>query len=156
MARERMSDVIVADQLRRISDGELSEGSALPAESALCASYGVSRSVVREAITSLSAKGFLIARQGSTTVVAPRIQWNVLDPKFLAVTTGAEYFEQLQEARECFEPRMARLAAERITDEEIEALTRLERAAGTPGPEVDHVGLDVEFHSLVAAATGTP
>jgi DNA-binding FadR family transcriptional regulator len=148
-----MSDRIVADHLKLISTGELSEGEAVPAESALCASYGVSRSVVREAVRSLAAKGFLIASQGSATLVAPRNQWNVLDPVFLAVTSGREYFDQLQEARELFEPRMAQLAAQRITPDEVAMLAELEqRAEGMTDP-LEHAELDLAFHALIATAT---
>lgn len=151
-----MSDRIVADYLRRIGTGELGEGTALPAESALCAAYGVSRSVVREAIRSLAAKGFIIASQGSATVVAPRTRWSVLDPEFLAVNSVEEFFEHLQEARDLLEPSMIALAVRRITDSQVDELERLHaELTRHPGPE-EHARLDIAFHAAIAAATGNP
>jgi DNA-binding FadR family transcriptional regulator len=156
MSNQRMSDRIVADYLRDIGMGAIAEGAPLPAESAMGATYGVSRSVVREAIRTLGAKGFVIARQGSATVVAPRRLWHVLDSEFLAVNTGEVFFEYLQEARELIEPRIARLAAMRIQSEELDELERLQaEVERTPDPE-RHATLDLAFHQQIAAASGNP
>jgi DNA-binding FadR family transcriptional regulator len=153
---QRMSDVIVVDYLRRIGSGELSEGSALPAESSMRASYEVSRSVVREAIRTLAAKGFVVASKGSATVVAPRRMWNVLDPEFLSVNTGKDFFGYLQEARELIEPLVAGLAAGRLDADEITRLEELQsRIEVTLDPE-EHATLDLTFHQTIATATGNP
>lgn len=154
MARTKLSSQIVEQILRQISDGQLTEGSALPAESALCTSFGVSRSVAREAISSLAAKGFVSASQGAATVVAPRYAWNILDPDFLRVAGGQEYLKELQEAREQLEPQIAALAAERASDESIRLLKHLaqEMLREESDPEV-HAQLDIQFHEAIAAAT---
>lgn len=156
MSRERMSDRIVGDHLRSIGSGELTEGSPLPAESAMCATYGVSRSVVREAIRTLAAKGFVVASQGSTTVVAPRTRWSVLDPEFLAVNTGEEFFDHLQEARELLEPSIITVAVRHVTDEQVAELESLQaELEKTTDPEA-HARLDIRFHAAIATATGNP
>jgi len=155
VARVKLSSQIVQQILQQIGSGDLVEGSALPAESTLCASFGVSRSVAREAIGSLAAKGFVSVSQGAATVVAPRYSWNILDPDFLQVTGGREYLRELQEAREKLEPQIAALAAERASAESIELLRHLatEMLREDPDPE-SHAQLDVRFHEAIAAATG--
>jgi DNA-binding FadR family transcriptional regulator len=157
VARRKLSDSIVEDFLRRIGNGELQAGAAVPAESALSATYGVGRSVTREALRGLAAKGFLEVRQGSATVVAPRHRWQVLDPDFLAVNSGDEFFAQLQEARELIEPQLAALAAERADAEVIATLQELTRQLADAGTNrSEHARIDIRFHEVIATATGNP
>lgn len=158
MSSKRRSDKIVADFLRMIGSGELSEGQSVPPESALCASYGVSRSVVREALRAVSAKGFFSISQGATTQVSPKTRWNVLDAEFLEVSGGQEFFAQLQEARDVLEPRIAGLAAERANKEEIADMRAIQDnliAKGETSAEI-HAELDIEFHRAVASAAKNP
>ena len=61
----------IADDLRyRITSGELQVGDQIPSETELCASYGVSRMTVRQALGSLQASGYLVRRRGKGTFVA--------------------------------------------------------------------------------------
>lgn len=153
MPRERLSHAIVSDYLRRIGTGEITPGSSLPPESVLCESYGVGRSVVREALQALDAKGFIIVRQGSVATVAPRYRWHVLDQEFLAVNSGTEFFALLQEAREVLEPQLAAVAADRATPENLRELIELnERLATHDSPE-EHAELDIAFHDALARST---
>jgi DNA-binding FadR family transcriptional regulator len=155
VARARLSNAIVSDYLRRIGAGEIEPGSALPTEAVLCETYGVGRSVVREALQALDAKGFIVVRQGSVATVAPKYQWHVLDPDFLDLTNVAEYFDLLQEAREVLEPRIAALAAQRASEEDIAEMAllnaELSRVRDSPSR---HADLDIAFHDAVARATG--
>lgn len=154
MARIRLSNAIVSDYLRMIGDGEIEPGSPLPPESVLCETYGVGRSVVREALQALDAKGFIVVRQGSVATVAPRYLWHVLDKDFLDATNPQEYFWMLQEARELLEPRLASIAATRASEEAIDEMAELNRrlAAVTDSP-TEHADLDIAFHDAVARAT---
>lgn len=156
MQGQRMSDTIVADYLRDIGRGVLGAGDPLPTEASMGATYGVSRSVVREAVRTLGAKGFVIARQGSTTVVAPRRNWHVLDQEFLAVNSGEDFFIHLQVARELIEPPMSRLAAENVDDDELAELRDLLQACEDASDPDQHAVADVAFHQAIAAATGNP
>jgi Transcriptional regulators len=155
-ARERMSDRIVRDYLERIGSGQLAEGAPVPAESRVAEEYGVSRSVVREAVRSLAAKGFVIASQGSSTVVAPKPHWNVLDPDFLAVNTGEDFFDHLQQARELLEPSIVAVAVLNITDEQVDELEQLHRDFTSVTDPERHARFDVAFHEAIATATGNP
>lgn len=154
MARTRLSNAIVTDYLRKIGAGEITPGSPLPPESVLCETFGVGRSVVREALQALDAKGFIIVRQGSVAVVAPKYHWHVLDQEFLAVTNPEEYFSLLQEAREVLEPRIASIAATRATPEAIEEMEQINaRLAEVKDSPAEHAELDIAFHDAVARAT---
>lgn len=155
MARTRLSTAIVRDHLRRIGSGEMPEGSLLPPESVICEEYSVGRSVVRDALQALHAKGFIVVRQGSVASVAPRYRWNVLDSDFLSVNSGSEFYSQLQAAREAIEPQVAALAAQNATDETIEQLDALNKllAEQKKSPE-QHSRIDIEFHETLAFASG--
>lgn len=79
----RLSVLVVEVLVERIVSGEYPSGTLLPAEPALCQSFDVSRSVVREALKVLEQKGLVTVRQGHGTVVAEADEWNLLDPVVL-------------------------------------------------------------------------
>jgi GntR family galactonate operon transcriptional repressor len=119
---------------------------------------GVSRTAVREALKVLAAKGLIGSRQKRGTFVRPREDWNLLDTDVLrwqlAGRGGRSLLEQLAEVRAIIEPPGARLAAERRTDEDIQALKdaleAMENAANNGGSMVD---ADLRFHRALLAAT---
>lgn len=155
VSRQRLSQAIVLDYLREIGDGTLAPGSAMPAEAILCDHYQVGRSVVREALQALHAKGFIVVRQGSVATVADRRHWNVLDADFLAVHSGEEFYPDLQTAREVLEPHLAALAAQNATAEDIDRL-HTAHALMQQGREsaADHALHDIAFHTALAQASG--
>jgi DNA-binding FadR family transcriptional regulator len=118
----KLSDQIVEDILHQLGSGQLGEGSTVPSEMTLCATYNVTRGVVREAIRSLDAKGFIKVSQGMGTTIAPLHQWNVLDPIWVALNSDSSYFSDLQTTREMFEPEIAALAAKNATPENLQEL----------------------------------
>jgi DNA-binding FadR family transcriptional regulator len=122
----------------------------------MASSYGVSRSVVREAIRTLAAKGFVVASQGSSSVVAQRTSWSVLDPEFLAVNSGEEFFGHLQEAREILEPSIIVVAVRRIDDEALAELAQRHQEFGEASDPDDHATRDIAFHAAIAEATNNP
>jgi len=158
VSTKRRSDLIVVDFLAQIGKGQLQEGQLVPPESALCVTYGVSRSVVREAMRALSAKGFLSISQGAASQISPKNRWHVLDTDFLEVSGGEEFFTHLQEARDLFEPRISALAAERISEEDLVELEEIHRSLKEIGEEsaTDHADLDIAFHRTIASATNNP
>lgn len=66
--------------MRRIVSNELESGMALPAEPALAEQFGVSRTVIREAVRVLVSMGLLQVKQGSSMRVQEPEYWNYLDP----------------------------------------------------------------------------
>jgi DNA-binding FadR family transcriptional regulator len=131
--------------------GRYAVGGTLPAEPLLCDEFGVSRTVVREAVKSLAAKGLLVAGPKVGTRVLPSDNWNWFDPDVVAWQTQAgltrEFLRDLQELRRVVEPAAVRMAAERATAEDIagiEAAYEGMRHAVEEGG--DYVTHDLRFH----------
>jgi DNA-binding FadR family transcriptional regulator len=140
----------------RILDGELKPGDTLPDNGSLAESE-VSRTVVREAIKVLAAKGLVESRPKVGTRVRPRRDWNLLDPDVLAwqIEAGpdAGFLEQALELRRMIEPAAARLAAERATDAQIAALYEASEAMAAAGDDLDaFMEPDLRFHRLMLEA----
>ncbi|MCP2241301.1 FadR/GntR family transcriptional regulator [Lentzea aerocolonigenes] len=140
----------------RILAGEIAEGDTLDLP-ALREELDVSLTALREALKVLSAKGIIDARQKRGTFVQPRSSWNLLDTDVMRWQTqaGADHglFDELTEMRVIVEPAAARLAAERASDTDIEALSAaLDRMADARDLAAT-VRADLEFHRLLMAAT---
>src|ERR687887_1744910 len=109
----------------RILDGELKPGDTLPDNGSLTESE-VSRTVVREAIKVLAAKGLVESRPKTGTRVRRREDWNLLDPDVLAWLqdddVSEEMLRKLTEVRRIIEPAAAELAAARAGAREIAAM----------------------------------
>lgn len=141
----------------RILSGELAEGSTLDI-TALQAEFGVSLTVVREALKVLAAKGLVDARPKRGTFVRPRSDWSLLDADVLrwqfAGQTKPSMFEDLHELRTIVEPGAASLAALRATDDDLAALDAALAEMAAAGPDVAAaVSADLAFHRALLAAT---
>lgn len=134
--------------------GELKPYDILPNENDLIEQFGVSRTVIREALMMLSAKGLVEARQKRGTRVLPRQHWSMLDPVVLAWQHEADLDQQglkdLSEVRRIIEPAAAGLAAIRASDEEIAALEHAyqQMEMGANDPE-KYIAADMEFHTII-------
>lgn len=121
----------------------------LPSEAELATSFGVSRSVIREALHSLNALGLTKSFAGKGTfVAATRAQSQLLIGRYLPA--------QLNEVRRYLEVPAARLAAERRTQEDLAELTKLVEEFDTCDDPALRVKIDARFHIAVAQATGNP
>ncbi len=142
----------------QIVNGELKPGDTLP-DNGFVGESEVSRTVVREAVKVLAAKGLVESRPKVGTRVRPRRDWNLLDPDVLAwqieVGPNAEFLGQALELRRMIEPAAARLAAERATEAEIAALYEAYEAMAAAGDDLDaFMEPDLRFHSLLLEACG--
>ena len=141
-----------------ILSGHYPVGSSLPAEPVLCEELGVSRTVVREAVKSLVAKGLIITGPKLGTRVLAAEQWNWFDPDVIAwqarVGLTPEFLRDLQDLRKVVEPAAVRLAAERATVEDIDAIETafagMKRAVEQGG---DYVTFDLGFHQGLLRAS---
>jgi DNA-binding FadR family transcriptional regulator len=140
---DRLGEAIVA--------GRYPPGSVIPPEPSLGEELGVSRTVVREAIKSLVAKGLVVTGPKVGTRVLPAERWNWFDPEVVAWQSKAgltrEFLRDLQEMRRVVEPAAVRLAAERATADdigEIEVAYAGMRDAIEHGG--DYVAHDLAFH----------
>jgi GntR family transcriptional regulator, galactonate operon transcriptional repressor len=141
---------------RRILNGELGEGETIDVV-ALEYELDVSRTVVREALRVLAAKGLVGARQKRGTFVRPRSEWNLLDSDILrwqfAGRNDPAFFERLHEVRSIVEPAGARLAAERRTPEDVEALAAALREMAAAEDVAAATRADLGFHRALLTAT---
>jgi GntR family transcriptional repressor for pyruvate dehydrogenase complex len=141
-----------------IVNRRLQAGDRLPSERELAGQLGVSRTVVRDAIRSLIAKGLLEARPGSGTVVCGPSARSVVQSMALFLSCGSHRVtvENLVEIRRVLEVAMAGLAAERRTPEDLaqmrDAVSRHSKAVEA-GDLDQCVGADWSFHVALARAT---
>jgi DNA-binding FadR family transcriptional regulator len=134
-----------------IMSGRYAPGAAMPPEPLLGQELGVSRTVVREAVKSLVAKGLVSTGPKVGTRVLPAEQWNWFDPDVVAwqstVGLTREFLRDLQELRRVVEPAAVRMAAERATPGDIAELEAayegMRRAVEEGGDYVTH---DLQFH----------
>jgi GntR family galactonate operon transcriptional repressor len=157
--RGRRADAVVDHLIELIVSGVVRPGRLLPVESALCEAFGVSRTVVREAIKSLEAKGLLKVRQGVGTLVSAQESWNLLDPALLtAIVRHDERYDildQLIDVRTSLESSMAREAARKATPADIaelrDLMAQLDAAVGEPDLLDD---IDVAYHERIMLVSG--
>jgi GntR family transcriptional repressor for pyruvate dehydrogenase complex len=147
---------LVDDLGEKIRSQQLRTGDKLPTESAIMQAYGVSRTVVREALSKLQAAGLVETRHGVGTFVLPPRAAGMfrLDANDIATTVDVL---AVLELRISLETESAGLASLRRTDEHLlamrEALDAFERNVAAGG---ETVGLDFRFHLQIAQATGNP
>ena len=143
----------------QIISGELQPGDPLPLEDELTSELSVSRTVLREAVRVLAAKGLVQARPKTGTRVRERREWNVLDPDVLSWRTEASHdqklYEETMEVRLAIEPLAARLAATRATVEQVAAITAAYEAmeAGVDDQPA-YLAADLQFHTQILGSCG--
>lgn len=142
----------------QIVGGTLKPGDPLPPEDQLIADLAVSRTVLREAVRVLAAKGLVEARPKIGTRVRSRAEWNVLDPDVLSWRAeGANdslLYEETTEVRLAIEPLAARLAATRATDEETAAIAEAYAAMEEGvGDQAAYLAADLRFHDRILVSS---
>jgi DNA-binding FadR family transcriptional regulator len=131
--------------------GRYGAGSSIPPEPRLCEELGVSRTVIRESVKSLVAKGLVSTGPKVGTRVLTEDQWNWFDPDVILWKSKAgltrEFLRDLQELRRIVEPAAVRLAAERATEQDVAdiraAYEGMRKAVEEGG---DYVKYDLLFH----------
>lgn len=131
--------------------GRFIAGASMPPEPILGEQLGVSRTVVREAVKSLIAKGLVTTGPKVGTRVLPEAHWNWFDPDVIAWQAKAgltpEFLRDLMDLRRVVEPAAVRLAAQRATPEDIAdieiAFEGMKQAVKDGG---DYVTYDLRFH----------
>ena len=130
-----------------IESGKLAVGDKLNSEAALAQEYGVSRSVIREALRSCNALGLTVTRTGrGTFVVADHVANDLVLGQFSA--------RDLNEARPHIEVPAAGLAAERRTAEDLDILRAMVASMAVETDPEAWVVLDSGFHAAIARASG--
>lgn len=151
-----LADQVAAQLLQRIENGELGANRQLPTELKMSEQLGVSRTVVREAVSRLKSMGRLVSRQGSGVFVAPHNSARALafDPSVLG---SMDAVLQVVEVRRVLEGEVCALAAERITPEKCVQLRRaLDQLLEAVSQGRDGVEEDLAFHRSIARAADNP
>lgn len=157
-----LRDRVTAELAQRILSGHYPAGTAIPVEAELVAELGVSRTVLREAVRTLAAKGLLHTRQRAGTLVPPRTEWHLLDPDILSWMGGMEpdrdFTFGLIEARAVIEPAAAALAAARSTARDLATMEAayLAMCEAAPGDIEASISADLDFHLAILRASRNP
>jgi DNA-binding FadR family transcriptional regulator len=147
LARLSAAEAVLAELRSEIESGRLPVGTKLPPEAALAARYGVSRSVVREALRSCAALGLTETHTGKGTfVVSGRIAGDLVLGRYSA--------RDLTEARPHIEVPAAGLAAVRRSEEDLATLKGIVADMALEDDPASWVALDATFHGLIARASG--
>ncbi|QFZ87518.1 FCD domain-containing protein [Variovorax paradoxus] len=151
----RLADQVADALVAEVRSGRLSEGDRLPTETALATQFGVSRTVVREAVSRLKSLGLVDSRQGSGVFVRAA---GVEPLRFeMPHVASREAVVQMVELRRALEAEVAALAAERRTPEDMlrirDAIDALHAAVSMGSNGADE---DVRFHRAIAEAARNP
>ena len=146
---------------KEILTGVYAPGANLPPEAALMERFGVSRTVLREVMKTLSAKGLVVLKTRVGTRVLNSSSWNFFDAELLAwrVELGLdeEFRRSLAEIRLAFEPSAAGLAAEHRLPLHVAQLRDcVRRMAESERSRDKFAEADLEFHQLIGVASGNP
>jgi GntR family transcriptional regulator, galactonate operon transcriptional repressor len=161
-AKLRKVDTMAAGLGAAIMRGEIAPDTVLPPERDLEARFGVGRSVVREAMKMLAAKGLVSVGPRHGSKVRPARDWTLLDPDVLGWLRTVDGFDRdllfaLQETRAIIEPAAAALAATRATTDDnariAEALVAMQ--AGRDDATAA-IAADKAFHLAILEATHNP
>ncbi|QQV77343.1 FadR family transcriptional regulator [Sphingomonas aliaeris] len=142
-----------------ILGGLYKPGEKLPVEADMLARFGVSRTVLREAFKTLTAKGLIVSKTRVGTVVLDSAHWNFFDAAVLGwkVSQGFDiaFVRDLADVRRAIEAAAAAAAAKRCSPEDIAELRRcLARMDAATASASDFALADLDFHKTVGRASG--
>jgi DNA-binding FadR family transcriptional regulator len=158
-----LPEKLAQDLMRLILSGEFDDSNILPSERILQDSYGVSRTVVREALKLLAARGLVTTGTGQGAVVSKNMTTPAIDALLLAFHRAHVRIEDLLDARLLIEPEVAALAAQHATPLQIRRLHELSRAMADLALSDQPVraaslsyDVNAQFHTLLAQTSQNP
>jgi GntR family transcriptional repressor for pyruvate dehydrogenase complex len=141
---------------REIRAGRLVSGEKLPTEQELITRFGVSRTVIREAMASLRSEGLVVSRQGSGVFVADHkanLTFRIVSNEVRSLTE----VQNVLQLRLAVELEAAGIAAERRSDEDLAHMRRtldvIDASIASGGAAIES---DFAFHRAISSATGNP
>jgi len=147
---------IVYDMIeQQIMDGRLKLGDVLPSETQMAEQFGINRSTVREGIRLLEESGLVFRRSPKRLEVSAPRMGELARRTSRALKLHQVTFLEMWEVALTVEPMTARFAAERATAEDLDLLNRnIEAMESAIEDSEAVVNLDIEFHDLLAQASG--
>ncbi|RFU70907.1 FadR family transcriptional regulator [Peribacillus saganii] len=147
IAVKKLSETVEEQIEKMISSGTFKPGEKLPSVRELCELFGVGRSAVRDAITTLKGKGIVNVRQGEGTYICEFDSAKLFSNAMLL--PNARDISELFQVRKILESGMAEMAAINRSEIHLQIMTDLLSAKTASGWESDY-----QFHSTIALATG--
>ena len=147
--KKSLSDEIVFQIKEMIADGRLKPNQKLPTEQELCKAFSVGRTTVREALMALTALG-LVKRNKHNSYVTD-VAEHPLREFYLQLMTDHYDVSQLYEARLMLEGLVARLACQRVSEEQLQQLEALNRQMQSNDVE-EYIRADIAYHNLIMLA----
>ena len=151
LLRTRLYEQVAEQITGWIADNGLQPGDKLPAERELAVRLGVSRATLSQALVALEVVGVVVVRHGDGTVLTGSAPGQRIVE---AIRAHADRLPEVIETRDALETKIAALAAQRRTDED---LARIDDALGAMAADIEAGGRGVEgderFHGAVTAAS---
>lgn len=143
---------------KAIVQGKYKVDASFPTEAELSSQYNISRSVTREAVKMLTAKGLICSRPRKGIRVQPVGQWNMFDSDMLNWILSAKpslhLLKEFTQLRAAIEPEAVALAAAYARPEQLQALERaLQRVESAEAEVDDTLEADIEFHTRLLEAS---
>lgn len=162
-AQKNISWVLAEKIAQKILAGEYPPESILPGEMELGEIFGVSRTAVREAVKTLSAKGMLLPRPRIGTRVMPQAYWNFLDTELLSWWLTESNFQEVMKhflvLRRSLEPQACLLAATLGTAEQKAELNTLMKEMAILKKNFDRarwIDVDTAWHEHIYEMSANP
>ncbi len=155
----KLSDRVAIELGTRIVQGEIGPDTRLPTEAELCERFGVSRSVIRDAMRTLSARDLIEIRQGHGMVTSKPTDVSFSEALMILLMRSDLSIRDVREARAAIETELAPLAAERGTAKDwkslrkvLESYSKAVEAKDWPAAQENHL----DFHYSLFSATQLP
>lgn len=154
LRRNNLSEQLAQKVADYIEQKQLIPGDALPSSSELAERFGVSRTVVREAVKLLEARGIIDVTNGKRATVKPITSEPLLGFFARVARRDGKGYRTLLEVREAIETQNARLAAQRRSPEELAQLVALVADMRRKLDDIEaYVEVDIKLHMAIATAT---
>lgn len=149
--RPSLTKQLMDEIIRSIETGELAVGAKMPPEAEMAETLQVSRNSLREALKSLETFGIIQSIHGQGTFISQNAIQRIPNIEVLQLLSDSDDLQSLLDARLVLEPGIAKLAAERRSDDDIDALSAsLDTFVGN-----DH-GIGAMFHMRLAESAKSP
>ncbi|MBU5438106.1 FadR family transcriptional regulator [Tissierella sp. MSJ-40] len=148
-----VSEKVIEQIKEMLSKGTLNKGDKLPSERQMAERLQVSRTSVREALKELEIMGLIESRQGEGNFIKSNFEDILFEPFSTIFLIKESNAEEILELRKVIEKGAVTLAAQRITDEELEEIKKVLDAAENSDSEDELAKLDVLLHYKIAQAS---
>lgn len=152
--RESLVSEISRTLLKQIRSGKHPAGTLLPSERHMSESFRVSRTVLREAVRELESQGLVEVRHGVGIRVVDNLHRPVERSMSLLIPDQTQRLLHLMEARLLIEPPLARLAAQRSTESDWNAMALAQKHLKDAADSAEAMQADLEFHQAVTSSSG--